>query len=133
MLNKIAKCNGVRAHRLLNQFRMSQNHFDNLMQKFGNEAEELKIAEMRAVRRQQIIARVRKVFFLLLLLGACATGYVFRADLQQTIVKVGAIIAPAKDKQKEEAAAPGANAKNKAKEIQDLAKKRNAVLDEILK
>ena len=77
--------------------------------------------------------RVRKVIFLLLLLGACATGYVFRTDLQQTVVKVGAIIAPAKDKQKEQAAAPGANAKNKAKEIQDLAKKRNAVLDDILK
>lgn len=112
---------------------MSQNPFDNLMQKYGNEAEELKVAEARAERRHQTMMRVRKVIFLLLFLGVCAAGYVYRADVAQAYVEVRAKISPPKAQAKEEPAAPGANAKNKAKEIQDLAKKRNSLLDEILK
>ena len=98
------------------------------MQKYGDEAEELKITEVREARRQQIMARVRKVIFLLLFLGVCAAAYVYRGGLQQTYVALRGNPAPAKEE-----TSPGANAKNKAKEIQDLAKKRNAVLDEILK
>ena len=98
------------------------------MQKYGNEAEELKIAEVRAERRHQIMARVRKVFFILLFLGACAAGYVYRGELQQTYVHLRGTPAPEKADEKF-----GDGSKNKAKEIQELAKKRNAVLDEILK
>jgi phosphoribosyl-ATP pyrophosphohydrolase len=112
---------------------MSQNPFDNLMQKYGNEAEEVQVAEARAERRHQIMMRVRKVIFLLLFLGVCAAGYVYRADVVQTYTAVRAKISPPKEAGKDEPAAPGANAKNKAKEIQDLAKKRNSVLDDILK
>ena len=126
--NENAKRKPVRAHGLLNSTPMSQNNFDNLMQKFGTEAEELKIAEMRAERRHQIMARVRKVFFILLFLGACAAGYVYRGELQQTYAMLRGTPAPEKVEEKF-----GDSSKNKAKEIQKLGDKRNAVLDEILK
>lgn len=124
--NENAKRDANRAHGLLNQIRMSQNNFDNLMQKFGSEAEELKIAEARAERRHQIMMRVRKVIFLLLFLGVCAAAYVFRGELQQTYVALRGNPAPAKAEEKF-----GDSSKSKAREIQNLAEKRAAEIEAI--
>jgi hypothetical protein len=67
---------------------MSQNQFSSLMNQYGNEAENRKVEEHRADRRNQMFRQTRRLCLLLLLVAAFAAAVVYRNQVQGAIATV---------------------------------------------
>ena len=65
---------------------MSQ--FSSLMTQYGAEAETQKVEEHRADRRSETFRKIRRVFLLLLVVGAFAAAVVYRTEVQSVIATV---------------------------------------------
>jgi hypothetical protein len=64
------------------------NQFSSLMNQYGNEAENQKVAEHRADRRSRTFMQIRRIFLLLLLMAAAAAAGVYRTEVQGAIATV---------------------------------------------
>jgi hypothetical protein len=64
------------------------NQFSSLMNQYGNEAENQKVAEYRADRRSQTFRQMRRICLLLLLMAAAAAAIVYRTEVQGAIAAV---------------------------------------------
>lgn len=99
------------------------------MERFGNEAESEKLAEARRQAKKVRIAKIKKAFFVIILLGIGVSCWLNRqalADASRKVYNSTFGIA-------ESVTRNGEETKNKAKELHDNASKRNQVIDDIIK
>jgi hypothetical protein len=114
---------------------MSDNQFDNLLQKYCNELDTQKSQEFLRAKRARIFARVRKFVYLIMLCGAGYSAYHFRGELKAQYLKVF----PPKVVDKGDPNDPinqldvGGAQKSKLKELRDITKKREQELDGLTK
>lgn len=69
---------------------MSQNQFSSLMSQYGGEAEQQKLTEQRADQRSATFRKIRRACLLLLVVGAFAAAFVYRAQVQTAVAMVTA-------------------------------------------
>lgn len=117
-----------RAQALLGWSGMSSNSFTNLMEQYGTEAEAIKMQEAREIARRKTMKKIKRCIYLMILVGIAVAGWMNRgavAEFSSTqwkkvtgeVGKSGGVIGN------------GEKTKNKAKELQELAKKRNEIID----
>ncbi len=111
---------------------MSDNQFDNLLQKYCNELETQKSQEYLSAKRARIFARIRKFILLLMLCGAGYSAYHFRGELKAQYNKMF----PPKAVDKGDPNDPinklevGGASKSKLKEVRDNTLKREKELED---
>ncbi len=102
--------------------------FSNLMNQYGSEAETQKVAEYRADRRSETFRKIRRVFLLLLVVGAFAAAAVYRTQVQSVIATVmNKFHAPAPYAKAE------ANTKGKIADINKEAEQRKEAIEATFK
>lgn len=98
------------------------------MEQYGTEAEAIKMQEAREIARRKTMKKIKRCIYLMILVGIAVAGWMNRgavAEFSSTqwkkvtgeVGKSGGVIGN------------GEKTKNKAKELQELAKKRNEIID----